>query len=116
MKDRSLATRAAGAVLLAASIRTLFSGIVAEPADLADPVRGAEAVLPDLQHDGWLRLSWLPGLGPERARQVVAARARLSVRLTPERLALLPGVGERTAAEIAAWYRRGGRGPPARPG
>ncbi len=103
--------RAAALVLGLAAARTLATA----PADAvgADPVFAAEPCLPDLQRDGWLELSRLPGLGAGRARDVVRARPFLGVPLTPARLKLIPGVGEHSAAEVEAWYRRGGREPPA---
>lgn len=69
-----------------------------------DPGGGPETLIPDLAHDDTLRLSWLPGVGSYRARQIVAGRPFLQVPLTPERLALLPGVGETTAKDVATWY------------
>lgn len=62
--------------------------------------------MPDLQQDGVVRLSWLPGVGPYRARRIVEQRPFLQVPLTPLRLGLLSGVGETTAEEVAAWYAR----------
>jgi len=72
--------------------------------DWTDPGGGPERLIPDLAHDDTLRLSWLPGVGAYRARQIVQQRPFLQVPLTPERLALLPGIGETTAKEVAAWY------------
>lgn len=65
---------------------------------------GPETLIPDLAHDDALRLSWLPGVGAYRAQQIVKQRPFLQVPLTPERLALLPGIGETTAKDVAAWY------------
>ena len=73
---------------------------------------GPQTLVPDLAHDDALRLSWLPGVGAYRARQIIAERPFLQVPLIPERLALLPGVGETTAREVAAWYDRHGREQP----
>ena len=87
------------------------------PADLLDPRSGPPTLAPDLARDGAVRLSWLPGVGPAKARALVAARARMEGPLTAARLAELPGVGERTAADIAAWLARWGaaEGPSAEP-
>ena len=65
---------------------------------------GPSTLIPDLAHDDVQRLGWLPGVGSFRARQIIEQRPFLQVPLTPARLALLPGVGETTAAEVAAWY------------
>jgi hypothetical protein len=65
---------------------------------------GPTTLIPDLAHDDGQRLGWLPVVGSFRARQIIEQRPFLQVPLTPERLALLPGVGETTAAEVAAWY------------
>lgn len=70
------------------------------------PGGGPQTLIPDLQRDGAQRLSWLPGVGPYRARQIVAQRPFLQVPLLPRRLGLLPGIGETTAAEVASWYDR----------
>ncbi len=101
------------AVLLCAALRGLGSALRAPPSDLMDPVTGADGTLPDLDRDGWIPISWIPGFGPDRARQVVEQRAFLAVPLTPARLRFIDGVGEGTAAEAEAWFRRAGRGPPA---
>ncbi len=110
------AERALAAVLLVAAVRGLALELAPPPADLLDPVGGADGVLPDLDHDGWIPLSWLPGVGADRARQVVAQRAQLGLPLTPARLRLLDGIGDQTALEVEQWYRRAGRGPPLEPG
>lgn len=65
---------------------------------------GPSTLVPDLAHDDAQRLGWLPGVGSFRARRIIEQRPFLQVPLTPERLALLPGVGETTAADVAAWY------------
>jgi DNA uptake protein ComE-like DNA-binding protein len=71
-----------------------------------EPQAGPTTLVPDLATDDNLRLSWLPGVGSYRAEQIVAERPFLQVPLTPPRLALLPGVGERTARQVDRWYRR----------
>jgi hypothetical protein len=67
---------------------------------------GPETLLPKLATDDRLRLSWLPGVGPYRAQCIVAERPLLQLALTPERLALIPGVGETTARQVSRWYQR----------
>lgn len=104
--------RLIAALLLLAAVRTWADSLRAPPSDLLDPAVGPPSVLPDLSHDGWVRLNWLPGIGGDRARRIVALRPFLGVRLTPQRLALLPGFGGGIADEVAAWYARGGRSPP----
>lgn len=73
------------------------------------PGGGPATLVPDLRHDDALRLSWLPGVGAWRARQIVEQRPFLQVPLEPRRLSLLAGVGETTAIEVAAWYARKAR-------
>ena len=75
-------------------------------ASWGSPGGGPETLIPNLQRDDALRLSWLPGVGPYRARQIVAARPFLQVPLLPRRLSLLPGIGETTATEVTDWYDR----------
>ena len=90
-------------LLLAVALR----GMACAPprsVDLLDPLRGPPTVVPDLEHDGVVRLSWLPGIGVGRAREVVRARPFLVGALVPERLAELPGIGVKTQAEVCAWY------------
>lgn len=70
------------------------------------PGAGPETLVPDLARDDRLRLSWLPGVGAYRAQCIVAARPMLQLPLTPERLALIPGVGETTARQVDRWYQR----------
>ena len=65
---------------------------------------GPETLIPDLAHDDALRLSWLPGVGLDRAEKIVRQRQFLQMPLTPQRLALLPGVGPTTADAVSAWY------------
>jgi len=65
---------------------------------------GPNTLIPDLEHDDAQRLGWLPGVGSFRARKIIEQRPFLQVPLTPARLSLLPGVGETTAADVAAWY------------
>lgn len=103
-------------MLLVAALRTLAARLASPPADLMDPVTGPDTYLPDLDRDGWIPLSWIPGLGTGRARAVVDARPHLGVPLTPARLRWVPGIGAETAREAEAWYARGGREPPAAPG
>ncbi|MGB0954102.1 MAG: hypothetical protein ACPG31_12845 [Planctomycetota bacterium] len=75
-----------------------------------EPGGGPQTFVPDLQHDDALRLSWLPGVGPYRAQQIVAQRPFLQVPLLPRRLSLLPGIGETTAEGVAGWYARQAQG------
>ncbi len=112
MKEEGIHLRLVAALLLVSALRTLFAAFAPPPADLADPIRGAPLRLPDLAHDGWVPLSWLPGIGPKRARAVVRLRAGLGVELTPERLVLIPGIDAGTAQEVRDWYRSFGRAPP----
>ena len=98
-------------LLLLAAARTWAGSLRAPPADLLDPSAGPPTVMPDLDRDGWERLSWLPGVGPERARRLVAERPHLGVALTPGRLALLPGFGPGITEKVEAWYGRGGSAP-----
>jgi len=65
---------------------------------------GPQTLVPNLTTADALRLSWLPGVGAYRAGQIVRQRPFLQVPLTPERLALLPGIGETTAKDVADWY------------
>lgn len=99
-------------LLLCAAVRTGCATLGAPPRDLLDPASGPPTLLPDLAHDGWLRLSWLPGIGAERARSLVAQRPYLGFPLTPGRLALLPGFGPATAEAVEAFYAGAVRGPP----
>ncbi len=104
--------RVVALLLAVAAGRTLWNGAQVPPALLLDPCEGPATLLPDLDHDGWLRLAWLPGVGEERAKRIVRLRQFLGVPLTPARLALLPGFGAGIAEEVAAWYARGGQSPP----
>lgn len=115
MSHPSSHTRVFAALLLLAAARTWLRAFDPPPPDLLDEAVGPPTVLPDLRHDGWVRLSWLPGIGLHRARLIVSERAHLGAPLTPHRLQLLPGIGERTASEVADWYGRQGRraAPPA---
>ncbi len=61
--------------------------------------------LPELARDGVQRLSWLPGVGVGRARQIVEQRPYLTRPLQPATLPELQGVGEQTAAAVQRWYR-----------
>ncbi len=66
--------------------------------------QGPETLVPDLKHDDALRLSWLPGVGSDRAQKIVSQRPFLQFPLTPPRLAMLPGVGQTTADAVTEWY------------
>lgn len=79
--------------------------------DLLQLPIGPGTVLPDLAKDDWMRLSWLPGIGVEKARHIVSIRPHLGFRLTPGRLHLIPGIGPRTAQKVQDWYRLGGQEP-----
>jgi len=92
------------ALLLLAAIRGVSLPHAERLPGWTAPGGGPETLVPDLAHDDALRLSWLPGVGAYRARQIVEHRAFLQLPLTPPRLALLPGVGETTARDVAAWY------------
>ena len=103
--------RAVCLVLIIAALRT-FPWLDREsPADWLDPRTGPPTLLPDLAISGVTELSWLPGMGRGRAAAVVAGRPFLGVPLTPSRLALMDGVGEETARQVAAFYRRSLRSP-----
>jgi len=104
--------RAVALLLTVAAARTLWQAMADPPTRLLNPLEGPETLLPDLDQDGWLRLSWLPGVGESRARRIVDQRRFLGVPLTPARLALLPGFGSGVAKEVAAWFAREGRSPP----
>ena len=98
--------RAVCLVLIIAALRT-FPWLDREsPADWLDPRTGPPTLLPDLAISGVTELSWLPGMGRGRAAAVVAGRPFLGVPLTPSRLALMDGVGEETARQVEAFYRR----------
>ncbi len=114
--DRARDHRILAAVLLWAALRGWWVAWEPPPRDLLEPATGPPTALPELAHDGWIELSRLPGIGPERARRIVQERAHLGVPLTPSRLRLIPGIGDGTAAEVEAWYARAGRGPPVPPG
>jgi hypothetical protein len=103
--------RAVCLVLIIAALRT-FPWLDREsPADWLDPRTGPPTLLPDLAISGVTELSWLPGMGRGRAAAVVAGRPFLGVPLTPSRLVLMDGVGEETARQVAAFYRRSLRSP-----
>lgn len=57
---------------------------------------------PDLATASWRELACLPGVGPARARAIVAHRARLGVALQASLLPLIPGVGGQTAQAVEA--------------
>jgi len=63
-------------------------------------------LLPELATDGAERLAWLPGLGAGRAARLVRERPWLGVPLSPDTLALLPGIGEATVREVRAAIAR----------
>lgn len=111
MPEPPLHQRLLAALLLLAAVRTLALRSAPPPADLLDPQSGPPTVLPDLAHDDWVRLTWLPEVGEEKARAIVAARPRLRVPLTLERLHLVPGCGPTLQARARDWYRRQARGP-----
>ena len=67
---------------------------------------GPPTLIPDLATDDRLRLSWLPGVGDYRAERIIAERPFLQLPLTPPRLELVPGVGQKTARQVSRWYRR----------
>lgn len=92
------------ALLLIAALRGFSLPSAERYPGWAEAGGGPENLIPNLAHDDALRLSWLPGVGAYRARQIVEQRPFLQMPLTPERLALLPGIGETTAREVAAWY------------
>jgi len=73
--------------------------------------KAPETLVPDLEKDGRLRLSWLPGVGSYRADRIVRERPLLQLPLTPQRLELVPGVGETTAKAVEDWYRRQAQAP-----
>jgi DNA uptake protein ComE-like DNA-binding protein len=57
---------------------------------------------PDLVNASWRELACLPGVGPARARAIVAHRAGLGVPLQASLLGLIPGIGVQTAQAIQA--------------
>ena len=96
--------RITAVVVMVAALRGLGAWRGGPPPNPLDPTVGPPTLVPDLDRADAVELSWLPGLGAARARAVVAERPFLPRPLTPERLALVPGVGEATAAEVAAFY------------
>lgn len=106
-----------GELLLAILLALGLLGAVARDrraASVGSPPHAPE-LLPDLACDGAERLALLPGVGPERAREIVAARPFLGAPLTPDNLALLPGVGATTARTLADLYAARARPMPADP-
>ncbi len=100
--------RITAVVVMVAALRGFGAWRVGPPPNPLDPAVGPPTLVPDLERADVVELSWLPGLGAARARAVVEARPFLPRPLTPERLALVPGVGEATAAEVAAFYAAAG--------
>ena len=92
--------RACALLLAAAALRAACALPPAADVDLLDPATGPPTRLPELARDGAAALSWLPGLGPGRARAVVAARPLLAAPLDAARMAELPGVGPVTATAV----------------
>ena len=87
----------------------LFLLAVRQQASATDAARGLAGVpvvwaahQPDLATASWRELACLPGVGPARARAIVAHRAELGVPLRASLLGLLPGVGAQTAQAIQA--------------
>ncbi len=93
-------------LLLAAAVRAACAQLPPAPLNPALPGHGPPTLVPDLAHDGAERLAWLPGLGQGGAADLVAARPGLGVPLSLATLRLVPGIGETTAREIAAFYAR----------
>jgi DNA uptake protein ComE-like DNA-binding protein len=57
---------------------------------------------PDLATASWRELACLPGVGPARARAIVAHRAGLGVPIQASLIGLIPGIGAQTAQAIQA--------------
>ena len=93
-------------ILILAAGRALALGQNQGLSSWLKPNAGPSTLIPDLQKDDSLRLSWLPGVGSYRANRIVAERPFLQLPLTPERLALVAWVGETTALEVQRWYQR----------
>jgi adenine-specific DNA glycosylase len=90
-------------------LAVLFLLAVWQQAGATDAARGLAGVpvvwaahQPDLATASWRELACLPGLGPARARAIVALRAQLGVPLQASLLQLIPGIGLQTALAIQA--------------
>jgi len=57
---------------------------------------------PNLATASWRELACLPGVGPARARAIVAHRAAIGVPMHASLLGLIPGIGQQTALAIQA--------------
>ena len=95
-------------VLVLASLRALLSTFSADKVDLLDSETGLLAHPPELATAGLEELSWLPGVGPNQARQLLLARNASGRPLKLGNLHLLPGFGPSTVLELQRWYEAHG--------
>ncbi|KAA3612785.1 MAG: hypothetical protein DWQ01_03520 [Planctomycetota bacterium] len=92
-------------VLLVAATRTLFWVWRPPPKPLLDPQQGPVGLVPSLDRSDAISLSWLPGIGEEKARRLIRERPHLGVALNPALLPLIAGFGQDAAGEIQRWYQ-----------
>jgi hypothetical protein len=94
-----VALRAAAVLVLIAALRSVIA-LIPDPSAKWDRIAALPATKINLATASWVELAWLPGIGAQTARSIVAQRPRLGAPLTLENLACLPGVGEATCDQI----------------
>ena len=91
-------------ILLGICARTVQLQFKPNVAEQFAELRDSCALIPDLASASLSELSLLPGLGHTRAMCIIRNRHFLERPLTPDRIGLIDGGGEKSARELSVWY------------
>ncbi|NQU48476.1 MAG: helix-hairpin-helix domain-containing protein [Planctomycetes bacterium] len=115
MTSSTLRYRFTAVLLLVASARTWIAlGVgnsFGENFEAYESFKDLPPLSIDLATASWPELTWLPGIGEQTARGIVAHRAGLGIPVNVDSLHLMPGVGSELAAQLPhAWLLNGSKG------